>query len=63
VEYKEPGRPRRKDGEVRITGTRFHLVETPRETGAISEHLLVRVDTDEGLSGWGEWSDLALPAR
>jgi galactarate dehydratase (D-threo-forming) len=44
---------------VRISGTRFHLVETPRETGAISEHLLVRVETDEGLTGWGEWSDLA----
>jgi muconate cycloisomerase len=44
---------------MRITGTTFHLVETPRETGAISEHLLVRVDTDEGPRGWGEWSDLA----
>jgi muconate cycloisomerase len=44
---------------MKITRTAFFLVETPRETGAISEHLLVRVDTDGGPSGWGEWSDLA----
>lgn len=44
---------------MKITGTRFFMVETPRETGAISEHVLVRIDTDEGVSGWGELSDLA----
>jgi len=44
---------------MKITGTRFFMVETPRETGAISEHVMVRIDTDEGLSGWGERSDLA----
>ncbi|MEW6750359.1 MAG: enolase C-terminal domain-like protein [Candidatus Latescibacterota bacterium] len=44
---------------MKITGTRLFLVETPRETGAISEHVLVRIDTDEGVSGWGEVSDLA----
>ena len=43
---------------MRITGTKFFLVETPRETGAISEHVLIRIDTDEGVSGWGELSDL-----
>lgn len=44
---------------MKITGTRFFLVETPRETGSISEHLMIRIDTDEGVSGWGELSDLA----
>ena len=44
---------------MKITGTKFFLVETPRETGAISEHLMVRIDTDEGATGWGELSDLA----
>ena len=29
---------------MRITGTKFFLVETPRETGAISEHVLIRID-------------------
>ena len=38
---------------MKITGTKFFLVETPRETGAISEHVLIRIDTDEGVSGWG----------
>ena len=44
---------------MKITGCKFFLIETPRETGAISEHLMIRIDTDEGVSGWGEWSDLA----
>lgn len=43
---------------MKITGCRFYHVETARETGAISEHLLVRVDTDGGVSGWGELSDM-----
>ena len=44
---------------MKITGTRFFLIETPRETGAISEHVMIRIDTDEGVCGWGELSDLA----
>ena len=44
---------------MQITGCKFFLIETQRETGAISEHLMVRIDTDAGLSGWGEWSDLS----
>ena len=43
---------------MKITGTEFFLIEVPRETGKISEHLLLRIDTDEGVSGWGELSDL-----
>jgi L-alanine-DL-glutamate epimerase-like enolase superfamily enzyme len=43
---------------MRITGCRFYHVETTRETGAVSEHLLVRVDTTDGVSGWGELSDM-----
>ncbi|MFC1526364.1 mandelate racemase/muconate lactonizing enzyme family protein [Candidatus Latescibacterota bacterium] len=44
---------------MKITGTRFFMVETPRETGSISEHVMIRIDTDEGVQGWGEVSDLA----
>ena len=44
---------------MKITGCKFYLVETPRETGAISGHLMIRIDTDEGIIGWGERSDLA----
>lgn len=44
---------------MKITGTRFFLIETPRETGSISEHVMIRIDTDAGVSGWGELSDLA----
>ncbi|MBM3957371.1 MAG: hypothetical protein FJ313_04900, partial [Gemmatimonadetes bacterium] len=44
---------------MKITGTKFFLIEVPRETGAISEHLLIRIDTDAGVVGWGELSDLA----
>ena len=44
---------------MKIIGTKFFMVETPRETGAISEHVMIRIDTDEGVSGWGELSDLA----
>jgi len=44
---------------MKITGTKFFMVETPRETGAISEHVLIRIDTDAGVCGWGELSDLA----
>ena len=44
---------------MKITGTKFFLIETPRETGSISEHVMVRIDTDEGATGWGELSDLA----
>ena len=44
---------------MHVTGCKFFLIETYRETGAISEHLMVRVDTDSGHTGWGEWSDLS----
>ncbi|MFC1526154.1 enolase C-terminal domain-like protein [Candidatus Latescibacterota bacterium] len=44
---------------MKITQTEFYPIATPRETGAVSLHLLIRVDTDEGISGWGERSDFA----
>ncbi len=43
---------------MKLTGCRFFPVETTRETGLYSEHLLVRIDTDGGVSGWGELSDM-----
>lgn len=43
---------------MKITGCKFFFVETPRENDVYSEHLLIRVDTNEGISGWGELSDM-----
>jgi muconate cycloisomerase len=33
-------------------------VHTPRETGAISQHVIVRLRTEEGMEGLGEMSDI-----
>jgi L-alanine-DL-glutamate epimerase-like enolase superfamily enzyme len=44
---------------MKITGAKFFPVATPRETGLVSLHLLIRIDTDAGISGWGERSDFA----
>jgi L-alanine-DL-glutamate epimerase-like enolase superfamily enzyme len=45
---------------VKITGCKFFFVETPRENDVMSEHLLIRVDTNEGVSGWGELSEATV---
>ena len=32
---------------MKITGTKFFLIETPRETGSISEHVMVATTSHE----------------
>lgn len=43
---------------MKITKVNLYAIQTPRETGAISKHIIVKLQTDEGLSGLGEMSDL-----
>jgi muconate cycloisomerase len=43
---------------IRVTGIRLHTVQTRRRTGAISSHIVLELDTDAGITGVGEISDL-----
>lgn len=43
---------------ITITAVRLHPVRTRRRTGAISSHLVLELDTDAGITGLGEISDL-----
>jgi galactarate dehydratase (D-threo-forming) len=43
---------------MRICAVELIPVHTPRETGAISQHVVVRLRTDEGPEGLGEVSDI-----
>lgn len=43
---------------VEITDLQLHPVHTRRETGTITPHVIVTLDTREGISGLGEMSDL-----
>ena len=40
---------------------RVHLfpIATPRQTGIANQHVIVKVETDDGYVGWGEMSDLS----
>ena len=46
---------------MEITRITIRTIQTRREYGHISEHQIVRVHTDEGLTGLGEMSDYQLP--
>ena len=43
---------------MKITGVMLTPVRTKRRTGSISVHVVVELETDEGLTGLGEISDL-----
>ena len=43
---------------MKITRIELFPVQTPRETGSISPHIIVKMYTDEGIMGIGEMSDL-----
>jgi muconate cycloisomerase len=43
---------------VRITDLKLYPVGTRRATGSVSPHIIVRLGTDEGITGIGEMSDL-----
>jgi muconate cycloisomerase len=44
---------------MRIDRVRLFPILTPRDTGVINQHILVRVDSADGATGWGEMSDLS----
>lgn len=44
---------------MKITRVTLHPVSTRRETGGINQHVIVQVETDTGITGVGEMSDLS----
>jgi len=44
---------------MRITRVALHAVQVSRETGVANEHVIVELETDDGVPGWGEMSDLS----
>ena len=45
---------------VRVRRVSLHPVTTPRVSGEPSQHVVVRLDADDGTTGWGEMSDPRL---
>ena len=48
---------------MKITKIELFPIRTPRETGAISPHIIVKMHTDEHITGIGEMSDLGHLSR
>jgi muconate cycloisomerase len=44
---------------MRIARVALHPVLVSRETGVANEHVIVEIETDDGVTGWGEMSDLS----
>jgi muconate cycloisomerase len=44
---------------MRIARLQLHPVRVTRETGVANEHVIVGIETDGGVPGWGEMSDLS----
>ena len=44
---------------MKIARLHLHPVQVKRETGVANEHVIVGVETDDGVEGWGEMSDLS----
>lgn len=44
---------------MKISDVRLTVVGMPRHTGFVSKHVIVEIDTDEGLTGIGEMSDFS----
>jgi muconate cycloisomerase len=44
---------------MKISRVRLHPVLVSRETGVANEHVIVQIETDGGVTGWGEMSDLS----
>ncbi|WP_462420250.1 mandelate racemase/muconate lactonizing enzyme family protein [Salinicoccus sp. Marseille-QA3877] len=44
---------------MKIKKVRLHAVGIPRHTGFINKHVIVRLETDEGVTGIGEMSDFS----
>jgi len=46
---------------MRVTRVTLHPVSTRRETGGVNQHVIVRLETDSGVVGVGEMSDMSHP--
>src|SRR6476659_265964 len=44
---------------MKIARLQLHPVRVARETGVTNEHVIVEIETDDGIPGWGEMSDLS----
>ncbi len=44
---------------MKIARVRLHPIRVARETGVANEHVIVEIETDTGVPGWGEMSDLS----
>ncbi|MFD1849572.1 mandelate racemase/muconate lactonizing enzyme family protein [Oceanobacillus bengalensis] len=44
---------------MKITDIELHAVGVPRHTGFVNKHVIVKIHTDEGLTGIGEMSDFS----
>lgn len=44
---------------MKIDRVQLFPIITPRDTGVTNQHILVRLDTADGHTGWGEMSDLS----
>ncbi len=44
---------------MKINQIKLYPVVIPRRTGIANQHLIVRLDAGDGLTGWGEMSDLS----
>src|SRR5699024_9947563 len=44
---------------MKIKKVRLHAVGIPRHTGFVNKHVIVRLETDEGVTGSGEMVDLS----
>ncbi len=44
---------------MKIARLQLHPVLVARETGVANEHVIVEIETDDGVPGWGEMSDLS----
>jgi L-alanine-DL-glutamate epimerase-like enolase superfamily enzyme len=44
---------------MKITRIKLYPVLIPRHTGILNQHVILRLDTDNDYTGWGEMSDLS----
>jgi galactarate dehydratase (D-threo-forming) len=44
---------------VKIARLKLYPIVIPRRTGVMNQHIIVRLDTDDDQTGWGEMSDLS----
>jgi muconate cycloisomerase len=44
---------------MKIARIQLYPIVIPRQTGVTNQHIIVRLETDDGHTGWGEMSDLS----